>query len=120
VSERGKNGQSIDFEEDLRGDGEAMNAKGGFGQAVLAGVIVAAASLVIHKATDSSDDEALATLTERVSHLSDQVRELNKQPYVRRDEYLGVLNGIENRSSGLETRVRDLERAELQRRQRDR
>jgi hypothetical protein len=111
-----------DFDSNLRGDDDErdMNAKGSFGQAVIAGVIVAAASLVINQATDASDEKAIATLTERVSNLSEQVRKLNEQPYVRRDEYLGVLNGIENRATGHEARIRDLERAELQRSKRDR
>jgi hypothetical protein len=95
-----------DFAEELRGDdGEQMNAKGGFGQAILAGVIVAAATLVINQATDSSDERALATLTERVSNLSEQVRKLSEQPYATRAD----LTGIENRVSGLSQRVDQLE-----------
>lgn len=97
-----------------------MNAKGGFGQAVLAGVIVAAAAMVIDKVTDFSDKQALATLTERVSNLSDNVKKLNEQPYVRRDEYLGVLGGIENRLSGHDARLRELERTPVERRDRQR
>jgi hypothetical protein len=91
-----------------------MNAKGGFGQAVLAGVIVAVATLVIHRTTDSSDERALATLTERVSNLSDQVRKLSEQPYATRSDFAGV----ESRLSGIDTRLRDIERTQLQRRER--
>jgi hypothetical protein len=114
-----------DFADELRGgDEEPMNAKGSFGQAVLAGVIVAAASLVIHKATDSSDETttaaSIASLTVKVETLTDQVKKLNEQPYVRRDEYLGVLGGIENRFSGHDARIRELERAPLERRNRER
>jgi hypothetical protein len=104
-----------DFAEELRGDdGEEMNAKGGFGQAVLAGVIVAAATLVLNRVIDSSDERALATLTERVSNLSDQVKKLNEQPYATRSDFAGV----ESRLSGIDTRLRDIERTQLQRRER--
>jgi hypothetical protein len=114
-----------DFEDDLRGvDERPMNAKGSFGQAVLAGVIVAVASLVIHQATDSSDETktaaSIATLTVQVSNLNEQVRKLNEQPYVRRDEYLGVLGGIESRLTGHDTRIRELERTPLERSNRSR
>jgi outer membrane murein-binding lipoprotein Lpp len=104
-----------DFEEELRGDdGVPMNVKtGSFGQAVLAGCIVAAASLVIHRATDSSDETktaaSIATLTVQVSNLNEQVRKLNEQPYVRRDEYLGVLGGIETRMDRMDSKIQQLD-----------
>jgi len=91
-----------------------MNAKGGFGQAVLAGVIVATATLILNKVVDASDERALATLTERVSNLSEQVKKLNEQPYATRSD----LAGVESRISGFDTRLRDVERAQLQRGQR--
>jgi hypothetical protein len=118
-----------DFDKELRGDDEAMNVKGGDMQAsilsgVLVGLVVAAGSIGISRAVDSRDETttaaSIATLTERVSALSTQVSKLTEQPYVRREEYLGVLGGIENRLSGIEQRIGNVERAALERRQRER
>jgi hypothetical protein len=105
-----------DFAEELRGDdGEPMNdKKGSLGQAVVVAVIGGLITVGIGRITDSSDERALATLTERVSNLSIQVQKLSEQPYATRAD----LTGIENRLSGLDARVRDVERAQLQRGQR--
>lgn len=107
--------ETDDFAEELRGDGEPMNEKrGSLGQAVVVAVIGGLLTVAIGKLTDSSDDKALATLTERVSNLSDQVRKLSEQPYATRAD----LAGVENRLSGIDSRLRDIERAQLQRGQR--
>lgn len=109
-----------DFAKELRGDDgeEPMNAKGGFGQAVLAGLIVAAGAWGIGRVTDNRAETttaaAIATLTERVSTLTDQVKRLNEQPYVRREEF----NAVANRVDGLDQRLGVVERAQLERRQR--
>jgi hypothetical protein len=96
-------------------DEVSMNAKqGSLGQAVVVAVIGGLLTVAIGKLTDSSDDKALATLTERVSNLSEQVRKLSEQPYATRAD----LAGVENRLSGIDTRLRDIERAQLQRGQR--
>lgn len=112
-----------DFDKELRGDDEAMNVKGGDLQGILSGVLVgllvAAGTIGISRAVDSRDETAtaasIATLTERVSALSAQVTKLTEQPYVRREEYLGVLGGIENRLAGIEQRISNVERAALER-----
>jgi hypothetical protein len=113
-----------DFETELRGDEEPMNVKGGDVQTsilagVLVGLVVAAGSIGITRAVDSRDETAtaaaIATLTERVSALNAQVTKLTEQPYVRREEYLGVLGGIENRLAGIEQRISNHERAAIER-----
>ena len=118
-----------DFEAELRGDEGEMNVKGTDVQAsilsgVLVGLIVAAGATAINHAMDNRDETAtaaaIATLTERVSALNAQVTKLTEQPYVRREEYLGVLGGIENRLAGIEQRISNVERAALERRNRER
>ena len=90
-----------------------MNEKrGSLGQAVVVAIIGGLITVGIGRFTDSSDERALATLTERVSNLSTQVQKLSEQPYATRAD----LAGIENRLSGLDARVRDVERARLDRR----
>jgi hypothetical protein len=108
-----------DFENDLRGDDEEpMNVKGSDMQAsilsgVLVGLVVAAGSIGISRAVDSRDETAtaasIATLTERVSALSTQVSKLTEQPYVRREEYLGVLGGVESRLNSFDQRLQRVE-----------
>lgn len=86
-----------------------MNAKhGSVGQSVLVGLIVVAGGWCINKVTDNRDETttaaAIATLTERVSTLTDQVRQLNVQPYVRREEYSGEITRLDRRLDALEQR----------------
>jgi hypothetical protein len=99
-------------------DEEGMNNKGGIGQVVLAGLIIAFGSWGLTKITDHSNDTitatAIATLTERVSTLTEQVRKLNDQPYATRAD----LAGISSRVDGLEQRFTEHAREEQSRRQR--
>lgn len=93
-----------------------MNVKQGWGQAVVAALVVAVVTVGVNKLTDSSDEKAtaaaIATLTANVGNLTKQVEKLNEQPYATRTE----LSGIENRISGLESRVREVERGQQSRR----
>lgn len=101
--------ESDDYESELRGDiEEPMNVKAaGFGPALLAGLAAALGTTVINRlfdhTTDTTTATAIARLEVQVSGLSDQVSQLTKQPYVRREEF-------ENRVSGLERRVDRVER----------
>jgi outer membrane murein-binding lipoprotein Lpp len=109
-----------DFADELRGDGEEespMNAKeSGVIPAVVVGVILSAVNIWMARSADRSDTTtaSLATLTERVSTLSTQVTKLTEQPYATRTD----LATVENRVSGIDARLSDLERAQLQRGQR--
>jgi hypothetical protein len=108
-------GTSAALEDD---DEEGMNNKGGIGQVVLAGLIIAFGSWGLTKITDHSNDTttatAIATLTERVSTLTEQVRKLNDQPYATRAD----IDGMSNRVTGLEQRFSEHERQEQSRRAR--
>jgi hypothetical protein len=109
-----------DFAEELRGDviGEPMNAKGSWGQALVAALVVAVVTVGVNKLTDHHDETStatsIATLTVQVANLTEQVKRLNEQPYVRREE----LNAVSNRVDGFEQRLGVVERAQFQRGQR--
>lgn len=91
-----------------------MNAKeSGIIPAVVVGVIISAVQIWMARSSDRGDTTAtsLATLTERVSTLSNQVAKLTEQPYVRRDE----LATVSNRVDGLDQRIGVVERQSFQR-----
>ena len=99
---------------------ETMNAKSSNGvvSGIIAGAVVALVQVVLsnfsnHTTTTDTVITGLqvqvATLTTQVTTLSSQVGKLTEQPYVRRDE-------LEDRISGLDQRLNQLERAQQQRR----
>jgi hypothetical protein len=109
--------EDYDFDDDLRGEKKAMSGRptGSIISAIIVGVILTFAQVIIARSADDSGEkntaEKLATLTERVSNLSDQVRKLTEQPFVRRYE----LDNMENRVTGLEQRVGVVERSAVAR-----
>lgn len=90
--------------------------------AVVVGVIVAISNMAVNRWATRSDaaDATLIELRSEVGNLSRRFDEFAKQPFVRREEYLGVLGGIENRLAGIEQRISNVERTALERRQRER
>ena len=101
-----------DFAEELRGDGDVSNVKGNDWVAsivsgIIVGGIVAGASLWASRAGDKND--TLVEVKTRVEYLTTAVNKLTEQPYVRRDEYQTDRATIENRLSGLDGRVNQLE-----------
>lgn len=95
-----------------------MNVKtGGIGQIAATAVVAALATVGVNKLTDSNGDEkstvaSIATLNANVANLSEQVKKLSEQPYATRAD----LSTIENRLTGFDERLRNVERSGQQRR----
>lgn len=89
------------------------NNKGSLGQSVVTALVVGLVMVALGKLTDHHDETAtatsIATLTANVANLGEQVRKLTEQPYVRRDEFQAGVATIENRVSGLDGRINQLE-----------
>lgn len=102
--------QQDDFATELRGDDERpMNDKSfGLVPSVVVGLILSAVNIWWPRSNDrdTSTATSLAKLETQVTYLNIQVSELTKQPYVRREE----LRNVEDRVTGLDERVGDVER----------
>ena len=88
---------------------ESMNTKALPGMAVMAvSIVVGFVPLVIMRWLDHNDQTptlvAMAELKVQVASLSERVKTLTEQPYVRRDEF-------EERLSGFDRRIGEIERA---------
>lgn len=99
-----------DFAEQLRGDSEEeddMNVRHvtGIGYVVVA-LFVGLVPPIVARWVDHVDQTptqvSLAKLEVQVSELSDQVKTLTGQPYVRRDEFEGRLSGLDQRITIIE------------------
>jgi hypothetical protein len=58
---------------------------------------------------DDNRNDTLVELKTRVEYLASSVNKLTEQPYVRREEYRAGLEAVENRVTGLEGRLGQLE-----------
>ena len=107
---------AVDYSEILRESfEEPMNNKGsGWGPSMASALIVVVVTSALNHVWDGSNDrdktlteavKSIGQLETKVSDLSEQVKRLTEQPYVRRDE-------LESRLSGFDQRISDVERGQ--------
>jgi hypothetical protein len=100
-------GTSAGLEED-----DMSNSKGNDWVATITGGIIVGVLVSVVNAWfshDSTRNDTLVEVRTKVEYLTTSVNKLTEQPYVRRDEFAAGVSTIENRLTGLDGRVNQLE-----------